>query len=121
MAKMSTGGKIAIGFVVVALLTGIVLFIINPGKAKATGKKEVKPAGAPGMPDLYVEQDTVQTDDYTINFGVGQYFYTRGDEAKTFKLDNNWSLKVETTQDGDNLIEITVLQNGNSVFRKNYL
>ncbi len=103
------------GIAAVALLAWLVW---PKGKTKAKGNIE---AGTPmGMPKLSVEQDTNETDDYTIHFGPGLFYYQKGNPPKTDKLNDTWSIKQETTQDLENMLQITILQNDNIVFTKLY-
>lgn len=119
---MSKGLKVGLIIAGAALVAVILYMVFKPAAKNATGQQETPPPAALNMPPLSVLHDaTNQTDNYAVNFGVAKYYYTKGDAPVNVTYDSTWSLRFETSQDLLNQFQVTVFQNGNTVFSQLYV
>lgn len=125
---LGKGAKIGIG-VGIALAVGLVIYLLTKSKptpatpvGTGTGATGTAVAAPPaGMPTLSVVHDATSTDDYSITLGDTVLFYSKGDAPITQKVDNAWSVYTATSQDNNNYLLVSVLQNGNVVYTHNYV
>lgn len=117
---LSKPKKVLIVVGIIGVLSISTYLVFKPKKVLAPAGIPEQPAVA-GQPSLSVSNTNNEPDDYTVAFGKGIFYYTKGDAPVMKDLDSTWSIRMETSQDNLNYFQVTVLQDGNIVFTKRYL